>query len=65
MVVAGKSKKMLDEFVAYCKPLVGDTMIQLPMENGRQRLARIKPIFAEQKLAKYVPQADRMKAPGK
>jgi 6-phosphofructokinase len=54
-----------DEFIAYCKPLVGDTMIQLPMENGRQRLARIKPIFAKQTLAKYVPQADRMKAPGK
>lgn len=54
-----------DEFVAYCQPLVGDTMIQLPMENGRQRLARIKPIFAEQKLSKYVPQADRMKAPAK
>ncbi len=53
-----------DEFVAYCKPLVGDTMVQLPMEDGRQRLARIKPIFAEQKLANYVPQADRMKAPG-
>lgn len=54
-----------DEFLAYCQPLVGDTMVQLPMEDGRQRLARIKPIFAEQKLAKYVPQADRMKAPGK
>ncbi len=54
-----------DEFVAYCKPLVGDTMVSLPMEDGRQRLARIKPIFAEQKLSKYVPQADRSKAPGK
>ncbi|MDZ4658676.1 MAG: diphosphate--fructose-6-phosphate 1-phosphotransferase [Bythopirellula sp.] len=54
-----------DEFVAYCQPLVGETMVSLPMEAGRQRLARIKPIFAEQKLAKYVPQADRSKAPGK
>jgi 6-phosphofructokinase len=63
--ITGNGTDVSDEFVAYCKPLVGDTMIQLPMENGRQRLARIKPIFAEQKLAKYVPQADRMKAPGK
>lgn len=54
-----------DEFLDYCRPLVGETMISLPMENGRQRLARIKSLFAEQKLAKYVPQADRMKAPGK
>ncbi|TWU23539.1 diphosphate--fructose-6-phosphate 1-phosphotransferase [Bythopirellula polymerisocia] len=52
-----------DEFVAYCKPLVGDSMVSLPMEHGRQRLARLKPIFAEQKLGKYVPQADRSKAP--
>ena len=52
-----------DEFLAYVKPLVGDTMVSLPMEDGRQRLARLKPIFAEQKLAKYVPQADRSKAP--
>ncbi len=50
-----------DEFVAYCKPLVGDSMVSLPMENGRQRLARLKPIFAEQKLGKYIPQADRSK----
>jgi 6-phosphofructokinase len=63
--ITGNGTDVSDEFVAYCKPLVGDTMIQLPMENGRQRLARIKPIFAEQKLAKYVPQADRMKAPSK
>lgn len=53
-----------DEFVAYCQPLVGETMVSLPMEAGRQRLARIKPLFAERKLAKYVPQADR-KGPGK
>jgi 6-phosphofructokinase len=63
--ITGNGTDVSDEFIAYCKPLVGDTMIQLPMEDGRQRLARIKPIFAEQKLAKYVPQADRMKAPGK
>lgn len=63
--ITGNGIDVSDEFVAYCKPLVGDTMIQLPMEDGRQRLARIKPIFAEQKLAKYVPQADRMKAPSK
>ena len=31
-------------------PLLGDTMVSLPMEDGRQRLARIKPIFADQKL---------------
>jgi hypothetical protein len=48
-----------DEFVRYAQPLVGEDMISLPLVNGRQRLARLAPIFADQKLPKYVPQADR------
>ena len=50
-----------DEFVRYVRPLVGDDMLCLPMIDGRQRLARLKPIYADQKLPKYVPQADRKK----
>ena len=52
-----------DEFVDYCRPLVGEEMVSLPMIGGRQRLARIEPIYAEQKLGEYVPQADRCEAP--
>jgi 6-phosphofructokinase 1 len=63
--ITGNGTDVSDEFLAYVKPLVGETMVSLPMEEGRQRLARIKPIFAEQKLPRYIPQADRMKAPGK
>lgn len=63
--ITANGTDVTDEFLAYVKPLVGDTMVNLPMEGGRQRLARIKPIFAKQKLASYVPQADRSKAPGK
>ena len=48
-----------DDFVRYAKPLVGDDMIVLPTVDGRQRMTRFKPIYAEQKLPKYVPQADR------
>ena len=48
-----------DEFVHYCRPLVGEDMVSLPLVGGRQRLACLQPIFAEQKLPKYVPQADR------
>jgi 6-phosphofructokinase 1 len=48
-----------DAFVRYCRPLVGEDMISLPMIGGRQRLARLDNLFAEQKLPKYVPQADR------
>ena len=50
---------MTDDFVRYARPLVGEDMITLPMIDGRQRLTRFQPIYAEQKLPKYVPQADR------
>ena len=50
---------MTDDFVRYAQPLVGEDMVSLPMIGGRQRLTRLKPIYAEQKLPKYVPQADR------
>jgi 6-phosphofructokinase 1 len=48
-----------DAFVRYAMPLVGEDMLTLPMIGGRQRLARMQPIYAAQKLPKYVPQADR------
>ena len=31
----------------------------VPVIDGRQRFARLEPVFAEKKLAEYVPQADR------
>lgn len=52
-----------DDFIAYAKPLLGEGMISLPMIDGRQRMTRLQPIFADQKLPAYVPQADRQKAP--
>ena len=48
-----------DDFVRYARPLVGDDMITLPLIDGRQRLARLQPLYAEKKLPAYVPQADR------
>ena len=54
-----------DDFVKYARPLIGDDMVSLPIINGRLRLARMKPIFASQKLPAYIPQADREKAPKK
>ncbi len=48
-----------DRFVRYAKPLVGNDMIGLPMIGGRQRLTKFEPIYAEQKLPRYTPQADR------
>ena len=48
-----------DEFVRYAEPLIGDEMISLPIIDGRQRLTRFEPIFADQKLPRYIPEADR------
>ena len=48
-----------DGFVEYARPLVGDEMVSLPMIDGRQRFARIEPIYAAQRLPTYVPEADR------
>jgi ATP-dependent phosphofructokinase / diphosphate-dependent phosphofructokinase len=48
-----------DDFVRYARPLLGQDMVVLPMENGRQRLAQFEPIHADRKLDEYVPQADR------
>ncbi len=50
-----------DEFVAYARPLIGEDWASVPVINGRQRFARLKPVFADKKLPAYVPEADRKK----
>ena len=44
-----------DEFIKYARPLIGEDWISVPLINGIQRFARLKPVFAEQKLDKYEP----------
>ena len=46
-----------DEFVRYARPLIGDSWPTIPLIDGLQRFARIAPIFAEKKLAPYIPEA--------
>ncbi len=48
-----------DEFVAYCRPLIGEDFPSVPVINGRQRFTRFEMKFAGKKLPEYVPQADR------
>jgi 6-phosphofructokinase 1 len=57
--IAANGCDVTDEFVQYAKPLVGEGNLSMPMIDGRFRLTRFKPIYATQKLTKYVPQADR------
>jgi len=48
-----------DEFIRYARPLIGEDWASVPVVNGRQRFARFRPVFAEQKLDRYIPQATR------
>jgi 6-phosphofructokinase 1 len=46
-----------DDFVRYARPLIGEDWVSVPLVNGIQRFARLKPVFAEKVLPEYVPQA--------
>jgi len=46
-----------DEFLNYVRPLIGEDWVSVPVINGRQRFAQLKPIFAEKKLNDYRPEA--------
>ena len=46
-----------DEFLNYVRPLIGEDWVSVPIINGRQRFAQLKPIFAEKKLKEYTPEA--------
>jgi 6-phosphofructokinase 1 len=48
-----------EQFVRYARPLIGDSWPAIPLVNGRQRFARLLPIFAETKLPTYMPQTKR------
>lgn len=57
--IAPSGFDVTDDFVRYARPLIGDEMVSLPMIDGRQRLTRFEPRYAEKKLPAYTPQADR------
>jgi len=57
--IASNKTDVTDEFIAYAKPLIGEDWVSVPLVNGIQRFARLKPILAEKKCPPYVPQAYR------
>ena len=57
--IAENGYDVTDEFVRYATPLLGEDMVTLPLIGGRLRMTRFEAKYAEQKLAAYVPQADR------
>ena len=57
--IAESRLDVTEEFVDYARPLIGDGWPAIPVIDGRQRFARLAPIFAEQRLSPYVPEAAR------
>lgn len=57
--ISADGTDVTDDFLRYATPLVGEDWVSVPIVSGRLRLAQLKPLFATQKLPKYVPQADR------
>jgi ATP-dependent phosphofructokinase / diphosphate-dependent phosphofructokinase len=57
--IAPNGCDVTDEFLRYARPLVGNEMVNLPIVDGRQRMTRFRPLYAEKKLPAYVPQAER------
>ncbi len=55
--IAPSRTDVTDEYVRYARPLIGDSWPTIPLIDGLQRFAHIAPIFAEKKLALYVPEA--------
>ncbi len=48
-----------DAFLDYARPLIGEDWPSVPLVNGRQRFACLKPVFAEKKLPAYTLQGYR------
>jgi 6-phosphofructokinase 1 len=48
-----------DDFVRYARPLIGEDWVRVPIENGLQRFARLRPLFAEKRCPAYTPEAYR------
>ena len=59
--ISADKADVTDEFLDYVRPLIGEDFPSVPTVNGRQRFACLKLIFAQKKLANYIPEADRPK----
>jgi len=57
--IAPSRTDVTDDFVKYARPLIGDSWPTIPLVDGRQRFARLSEVFADTRLASYVPQAYR------
>ena len=57
--ISASRTDVTDAFVAYARPLIGESWPSIPLIDGRQRFSRLQPVFATKVLDAYVPQAYR------
>ena len=57
--IAPSRYDVTDDFLRYAQPLIGVDWPSIPLIGGLQRFARLRPVFAEKKLAAYTPQGYR------
>ncbi|MEI6810095.1 MAG: diphosphate--fructose-6-phosphate 1-phosphotransferase [bacterium] len=57
--LAASGTDVTDDFVRYAQPLIGNEWVRVPLENGIQRFARFKPVFASTKCGIYIPEGHR------
>lgn len=57
--ISADGTDVTNAFIDYARPLIGEDWVSVPLVDGRQRFARLKPVFAVKKLPAYIPQADR------
>ena len=48
-----------DAFIDYAMPLIGERSVEVPLQSGLPRFARLNEVFASQQCDEYVPQAHR------
>jgi len=53
--IAPTGTDVTDEFLHYARPLIGEGGPTVPLVDGLQRFARLKPLFAEKKCPAYIP----------
>ncbi|MCL0039285.1 diphosphate--fructose-6-phosphate 1-phosphotransferase [Dehalococcoidia bacterium] len=57
--IAASKIDVTDDFLDYARPLLGEDWPSVPLMNGRQRFARLKPAFVRKRCPEYIPQAYR------
>jgi hypothetical protein len=57
--IAASRVDVTDDFIRYAQPLIGTEWVEVPLENGLPRYARLKPAFVARRCPAFEPEAYR------